>query len=195
MAFIKPLHPNSSGDAELIAAFKKDGEQRHVEQLFLRYADLIFGVCLKYLGDAEKSKDAAMDIYLQLPEKLRRHEVNQFRSWVHVVAKNHCLMQLRSQQKGRTIALEDGFMQSAEKNHPENESGELEERLGLLEQCIGTLPAEQQTCVRLFFLEEHCYKEIARRTGLDWNQVRSHIQNGKRNLKICMEKQGINSNS
>lgn len=194
MAFIKPLHPDSSGDAELIAAFKKTGEQGHVEQLFLRYADLIFGVCLKYLGDAEKSKDAAMDIYLQLPDKLRRHEVSQFRSWVHVVTKNHCLMMLRSAQKGKTIPLDDGFMQSVEKIHPENEGGALEEQLVQLEQCIGTLPAEQQTCVRLFYLENRCYKEIAGKTGLEWNQVRSHIQNGKRNLKICMEKQGINAN-
>jgi RNA polymerase sigma-70 factor (ECF subfamily) len=195
LAFIKPIRPAASSDAELLAAYRLSGDAVHVEQLFLRYADLIFGVCLKYLSDPEKSKDAAMDIYLQLPDKLLKHEIGQFKSWIHVVAKNHCLMQLRSQKKKGTAPLDEGFVQSAEKNHPETDSQELEEKLGSLEQCLEKLPAEQQTCVRLFFLENRCYNEIARQTGLEWNQVRSHIQNGKRNLRICMEKQEQKANS
>jgi RNA polymerase sigma-70 factor (ECF subfamily) len=86
-------------------------------------------------------------------------------------------------------------MQSAEKNHPESDDvDDREEKLELLEHCIATLQADQQTCVRLFFLENCCYNEIVSKTGLEWNQVRSHIQNGKRNLKICMEKKGTKSN-
>ncbi len=195
MAFIKPIRPDASSDAELIAAYCDSGDTRHIEQLFLRYADLIFGVCLKYLADPEKSKDAAMDIYLQLPEKLIKHEIGQFRSWIHVVAKNHCLRMLRSGKKGITTPLDETFMQSAEKNHPESDDvDDREEKLELLEHCIATLQADQQTCVRLFFLENCCYNEIVSKTGLEWNQVRSHIQNGKRNLKICMEKKGTKSN-
>jgi RNA polymerase sigma-70 factor (ECF subfamily) len=40
----------------------------------------------------------------------------------------------------------------------------------------------------LFYLEQKCYKDIADLTGYDLNKVKSAIQNGKRNLKICMER-------
>jgi RNA polymerase sigma-70 factor (ECF subfamily) len=57
-----------------------------------------------------------------------------------------------------------------------------------LEKCIETLGDEQKQCVKLFYLQEKCYKEITESTGFDMNKVKSYIQNGKRNLKICMEK-------
>lgn len=155
--------------------------------LYQRYMDLVFGVCLKYFKDAERSKDAVMDIYLELGKKLTQHEVTNFKGWLHVVTRNYCLMQLRSPRNLKTTEFNGDFMQSAENAHPESEQLVKEEKLNILQQCVEGLPEEQKQAVALFYLENKCYNEIATLTGYDWNKVRSYIQNGRRNLKICME--------
>jgi len=151
--------------------------------------DLVFGICLKYFKDAERSKDAVMDIYMELAAKLKLHEVENFKGWLHVLTRNHCLMQLRSPKNLKTAEFNTEIMQSGQITHLENEVLEKEENFKKLELCIEQLPGEQLQSIRLFFLEKKCYNEIAVITGFEWNKVRSHIQNGKRNLKICMEEQ------
>lgn len=155
--------------------------------LYQRYMDLVFGVCLKYFREAERSKDAVMEIFTELSSKLKQHEVDNFRGWLHVMARNHCLMQLRSPRNLKTTEFNPAFMQSEQNTHLYGEAIEKEEKLSRMEQCLETLPAEQKACVALFYLESKCYNEIAEQTGYEWNKVRSYIQNGKRNLKICME--------
>jgi len=149
--------------------------------------DLVFGLCMKYLGDAEAARDAVMQIFEQLVVKLRQHEVSYFKSWLYTLAKNHCLMQLRRQKKGSIVSLPDELMQSAENEHL-NGKWRQEQTLLLLEKCISGLQNEQKEAVTLFYLQEKSYHEIVAATGIEWNKVRSLIQNGRRNLKICMEK-------
>jgi RNA polymerase sigma-70 factor (ECF subfamily) len=150
--------------------------------------DQVFGVCLKYFKETEKSKDAVMEIYEQLYVKLRLHEVDNFKGWLMVLSRNYCLMQLRSPKNLKTSEIDEGFMQSNQIAHLPNEAFEKEAHLVQLEKCIETLPEDQQKSINLFFLQQKCYQEIADVTGFEWNKVRSFIQNGKRNLKICMEK-------
>lgn len=149
--------------------------------------DLVFGVCLKYFKDAERSKDAVMDIFEELNKKLRQHEVENFKGWLHVLARNYCLMQLRSPKQMKTTEFNADFMQSGQTTHLLNEALEKEETFVKLEQCMETLPEDQKQSIQLFFVEKKCYNEIAEITGYEWNKVRSYIQNGKRNLKICLE--------
>ena len=174
---------------ELIAAYKRSNNQQCVSILYQRYMELVFGVCLKYFKDAERSKDAVMDIYVELQGKLKQHEVENFKGWLHVLARNHCLMQLRSPRNLKTAEFNTEVMQSGQITHLENEVLEKEENFKKLEECIEQLPDEQLQSIRLFFLEKKCYNEIAALTGFEWNKVRSYIQNGKRNLKICMDEQ------
>jgi RNA polymerase sigma factor (sigma-70 family) len=184
--FLQNISTNET-DKELIAAFKQSGNSKYLSQLYQRYMDLVFGVCLKYFKDAEKSKDAVMDIYEGLMTKLKAHEVDNFKGWLHVLARNHCLMQLRSPRNLKTTEFNADFMQTAETMHPNGDALEKEVNLVKMEQCLETLPTEQKETVTLFYLQNKCYNEIAEATGYDWNKVRSFIQNGKRNLKICME--------
>lgn len=149
--------------------------------------DLVFGVCLKYFKDAERSKDAVMDIFNELNTKLKVHEVDNFKGWLHVLSRNYCLMQLRSPKNLKTTEFNSTFMYSNQNTHLNDELLEKEENYKKLENCIGKLPDEQKQTVQLFYLESKCYNEIAEITGFDWNKVRSYIQNGKRNLKICLE--------
>lgn len=157
--------------------------------LYLRYSDLVYGTCLKYLGDAEDAKDAVMNIYQELLRKLPNHEVDNFKSWLYVVAKNHCLMHLRAAKKNITVSLEPQSVQSGDFSHLDNVL-DKEQDFNRLEKCLETLSMEQKQSIELFYYKNKCYNEIAEETGLEWNKVRSLIQNGRRNLKICMEKHG-----
>ena len=128
-----------------------------------------------------------MQIFEELVSKLKKHEVENFRGWLHQVAKNHCLMQLRTPKNLKTVAIPPLLMQNEEDVHL-NGVMEKEENFQKLEKCIASLSVEQSTIIKLFYLEGKCYNEIVEITGLEWNHVRSSIQNGRRNLKLCMEK-------
>ena len=187
MNFLRSIPPDNATDNELISRYKKSGNMQVLAQLYQRYMELVYGVCLKYLKDTELSKDAVMNIFEELVKKLNDHEVDNFKSWLYTVARNHCLMQLRTPRNLKTTELNPAFMQSESEMHL---NGELqkEETFKIMEACLETLPLEQKQTVELFYLQEKCYNEIAELTGYDWNKVRSYIQNGRRNLKICMEK-------
>ena len=120
---------------------------------------------------------------------MKKHEISNFRGWLAVLVRNHCLMKLRSPKNKATLDLPEAFMQLEDNVHP-NDALDMENKLQAMEKCIETLNKEQQVMVRLFYLQEKCYNEIAAQTGLSWNLVRSHIQNGRRNLKLCMEANG-----
>jgi RNA polymerase sigma factor (sigma-70 family) len=175
-------------DHELVTAYRRSKDLGILAQLYQRYLDLLFGVCLKYLEDRELAKDAVMEIFGELTTKLIRHEVGNFKGWLYALAKNHCLMQLRSSSRMKVRPFDPGHVQTAEELHL-NDRMEKEARLDRLSDCIDTLSADQKTVVSLFYLESKCYKEIETITGYDWNKVRSLIQNGRRNLRICMQQQ------
>jgi RNA polymerase sigma factor (sigma-70 family) len=176
-------------DEELLTAFKENADQEMLAQLYVRYTDLVYGVCMKYLKNAEASKDAVMNIYQELLTKLQTNEVSNFKSWLYVVAKNFCLMQLRKEKKMVTVEFTPAVMQSENFEHLDSVL-DKENELKRLELCIEHLPEEQKQSIQLFYLDNKCYNEIVEQTGLEWNKVRSLIQNGRRNLKICMEKNG-----
>jgi RNA polymerase sigma factor (sigma-70 family) len=191
LTFLKNISPDQTTDKELVTAFKESGDTNYLSTLYQRYMDLVFGVCLKYFKDAERCKDAVMDIYEELNTKLKQHEVDNFKGWLHVLARNYCLMQLRSPRNMKTTEFNADFMQSAENTHLNGEVLEKESNFVKLEQCLDTLTEEQKQSVQLFYLENKCYNEIAAITGYDWNKVRSYIQNGRRNLKLCMDEKGL----
>lgn len=156
-------------------------------ELYQRYMDLLYGVCLKYLKDPESARDAVMQIFEELITKVSKHEIDNFRSWVYTLAKNHCLMQLRTPKNLKTTEFKGELMQSEEEVHL-NGVFTREANFQKLEKCIETLSKDQKQVIELFYLQEKCYKEISETTGIEWNKVRSFIQNGRRNLKLCMEK-------
>jgi RNA polymerase sigma factor (sigma-70 family) len=190
LTFLTTISSNGNSadptDQELVTAYRRSGDLRILAQLYQRYLDLLFGVCLKYLEDRELAKDAVMEIFGELTTKLIRHEVSNFKSWLYTLAKNHCLMQLRSSSRIKVRPFDPGLVQTAEEWH-HNDILEKEARLDRLSDCIDTLSSDQKIVVNLFYLENKCYKEIETITGYDWNKVRSLIQNGRRNLRICMQ--------
>ena len=186
VAFIRNID-SEAGDAELVAQYRQEGDLKVLGDLFQRYMDLVYGVCLKYIKDPEDAKDCVINIFEELVNKLRKHEVDHFRSWLYQVAKNHCLMRLRSAKKMQMANVDVSLVQNEENLHL-NGALEKEENFKRLEYCLGQLPEDQRKVIELFYLQGKCYNEIVEVTALEWNRVRSYIQNGRRNLKICMDK-------
>lgn len=175
-------------DAELISLYKKSGTQSIIGELYERYTHLVFGVCLKYLKHHEDARDASVDIFEQLLTKLKSHEVSNFKSWLYTVSKNHCLMQLR---KGKNhIELHDDVSEIVEIHTDLHliSVNEKEEQLSQLEEAITQLDDDQRRCVEFFYLHELSYHQIMEKTGFTFKEVKSFIQNGKRNLKIALDK-------
>ena len=164
----------ASSDAQLLHAYAATGDMEPLGELYSRYTPLVYGVCLKYLQDEEASKDAVMQVFEKLVDKLRDAQVRQFKGWLYTVVKNHCLMQLRQAQR-------NGYPLDSLVDQPAEASPE--DRWPLIEQGLRTLPAEQQRCIRLFYLEQKSYQEVATLTGYELKKVKSYLQNGKRNLK------------
>lgn len=174
-------------DAECVAAYQATGDLNVLGELYERHMDLVYAVCFNYLRDEEASKDAVMQLFEQLITDLRRHEVQNFRSWLHTVARNYCLMQLRARRQQGVEALPNDPEQTL-RLADVTDDGELELNLSRMDHCLTTLPPEQRLCIDLFYLQQKSYADIARQTGFDLKQVKSYLQNGRRNLKLCLER-------
>jgi RNA polymerase sigma factor (sigma-70 family) len=188
LAFLKKILSTES-DPDLVQLYKTAGNIDTLGELYQRYMELAYGVCLKYMKEPEEAKDCVINIFEELVIKLKKHDVDNFKPWLYQLAKNHCLMKLRS-KKGRPVNIDIDVVHLSENIHLDDVM-EKEMRLSTMESCIEQLPGDQKQAIQMFYLEEKCYKEIAERTGTDVNKVRSFIQNGRRNLKICMEKQAL----
>jgi RNA polymerase sigma-70 factor (ECF subfamily) len=168
-------------DEELVTILR-DGHRSALGELWDRYAQLLFGVCMKYVKDTERSKDLVTELFTDLPAMLDKHTVERFRPWVHTVMRNRCLLVLRGERRN------DHVDEQALADHAEADDEALlrERSLVQLEQAIEQLNPDQRTCIRYFHLERHSYQRTAELTGLSLEQVRSHLQNGRRNLRLIL---------
>ncbi|HNX07639.1 MAG TPA: sigma-70 family RNA polymerase sigma factor [Bacteroidales bacterium] len=178
-------------DQELIDLFLKTGETDSIGELFDRYAHLVYGIALKYFDREDDRREAVMQVFEKLYVVLKEHKIDNFKCWLYSVAKNHCLMILR---KENTVSFNDqvqlkifqqdfmDFDGNFSLNHAEDEIIDKK-----LPDAIKKLSDEQRICIELFYLHEKSYKEVAETTQFSMNQVKSFIQNGKRNLKLMLE--------
>ena len=167
--------------------YQEKGDQEVLGILYEKHLEMVYSVCIKYLTEKELAQDAVLDIFEQLTEKAKHHDIVKFDGWLFMLSKNHCLMQLRKMQKNTILSIEDRNLESHEEEYIETDQAH-EENLQSLESCIEKLPLEQKQVVTMFYLEEKSYKEIADIMQIETEKVRSFIQNGRRNLKICMTK-------
>ncbi len=188
VSFLRNISASDLPDDELVQRYQDTGDLNLLADLYQRYMDLVYGVCLKYLKDEENAKDAALSIYEELVTKLRKYQVLNFKAWLYQLAKNHCLMVLRSNKKFSKADIDVSLMQNEDEVHL-NGVMEKEEHFKHMYFCLEQLVPEQKKVVELFYIQGKCYNEITESTGIEWNKVRSFIQNGRRNLKICMDKQ------
>lgn len=178
----------AKSDEKILLEYRRTGDSELLGRLFNSYLHLVYGLCLKYLKSREESQDAAMSIYEKISKTLLTTEVQHFKSWLYMVSKNYCLMELRKSNPEKNSSV---FMESDMVVHLNSEEDVMETKLEALEECIEELKSEQRKCVELFFLEKKSYQEVHEKTDIVLRKVKSHIQNGKRNLKICIESKNV----
>ena len=175
-------------DQELLGNFYASQDNKWLGILLERYTLLLLGVCMKYLKNEEEAKDSVQQIFLKAITELNKYRVEYFKSWVYMVAKNHCLMKLRDRQGKIPAELTEKLTAAADTMTDTNALWENDKTLDLMSQSLKELNPEQRQCVTLFYLDKKSYLEISEQTGYSLLQVKSYIQNGKRNLKILIEK-------
>ena len=176
---------NHISDAELLENFYKDLDNKWLGILLPRYTLLLLGVCMKYLKNEEDSRDCVQQIFLKVINELHKYKVEYFKSWIYMIAKNHCLMKLRG-NKNYQVELNDRAIPHDEISIDKNDLIEKDRLLQKMQEALKQLNPEQQQCVNLFYLQKKSYSEIAEITGFSMLQVKSNLQNGKRNLKLLM---------
>jgi RNA polymerase sigma factor (sigma-70 family) len=175
-------------DQELLEKFHADHDNEWLGILLQRYTLLLLGVCMKYLKNEEEAKDSVQQIFLKVIQELHKYKVEYFKSWLYMVAKNHCLMKLRDRQGKIATELTERLTATPEEETDRNALLQNDHTLNLMEEALKELNPEQKQCVTLFYLEKKSYQEITETTGYSMLQVKSYIQNGKRNLKILIER-------
>lgn len=193
-----PEQTTPKSDEDLVLLYKQTRDKSAIGELFKRHSVLCFAVSMKYLKNEDAAHDATMAVFERLFEDLLRHDIRHFRNWLHSVCRNHCLMELRKVNPEVSMHQQDEeesgafFMQLNRLMHQENDPEEKEAKLEMLEEALTGLKPPQRQCIELFYLGQKSYEEITLLTGYNPNEVKSHIQNGRRNLKLMLQSKGIN---
>jgi RNA polymerase sigma factor (sigma-70 family) len=174
-------------DQQLLEHFYADRNNHWLGILLQRYTLLLLGVCMKYLKNEEEAKDSVQQVFLKAITELHKYKVEYFKSWLYMVAKNHCLMKLRD-KPGRQTEIKEQMAIAPEEEGSRQAHIEKDRQLELMGESLQELSEEQKQCVTLFYLEKKSYQQITEQTGFSMMQVKSYIQNGKRNLKILLDK-------
>ena len=181
-------HYHHLSDQQLLEKFQSSHDNKWLGILLQRYTLLLFGVCMKYLKNEDEARDAVQQVFLKVIQELKKYKVDYFKSWLYMIAKNYCLMQLRTRQQRSPAELTENLIATPDEGHDQEAFLKNEQALELVELGLRELNPEQQQCVTLFYLQKKSYLEITEITGFSLLQVKSYIQNGKRNLKIWIER-------
>jgi RNA polymerase sigma factor (sigma-70 family) len=175
-------------DQELLEKFTADHNNEWLGILLERYTLLLLGVCMKYLKNEDDAKDSVQQIFLKVIQELHKYKVEYFKSWVYMVAKNYCLMKLRDKHGKIPLEINEKLIAAPGEETDRQTLLQNDQVLEVMEEALKELNPEQKQCVTLFYLEKKSYQEINEITGFSMLQVKSYIQNGKRNLKILIER-------
>jgi RNA polymerase sigma factor (sigma-70 family) len=185
---VKETHGLDMTDQELLERYRAKNDSDALGILLQRYTLLLLGVCMKYLKNEEEAKDAVQQVFLKVIHELQKYKVDYFKSWLYMVAKNHCLMRIREKQGKMTMEINERLQSTPEESSPEFSPNLDDKSLDLLRQSLDELNPEQRQCVTLFYLQKQSYQQVSEVTGFSLLQVKSYIQNGKRNLRLMIEK-------
>lgn len=176
-------------DLELVELYQEKEDLHLVGALFYRYYDLLYGLGLKYLQSAPEAEDACYEVFELLINKLRSHQIKQFKPWLYRLASNYCIDKIRKAKRHKLSMVNSHLSIEREMTFELDVTEDQRERLlQRIDDCMRQLTTNQRECIDLFYFKEKSYNDIASLLEISWSKTRSHIQNGKRNLKICMEK-------
>ncbi len=172
-------------EKELIEKYQTSQDQSYVAQLYEPYMPMIYGTCLKYMKNTTDAQDGMMSIYELVSKKLLTHRVDNFKPWLYVVTKNYCFDLLRKKNRRLDKKEVAENMYSEQVFHPDSVDTDKEK---VLHKCIEKLSTKQKYIIKAFYFDKMTYQEIADSNNIEWSTIRSKIQNGRRMLKKCIEK-------
>ncbi|MBK6938057.1 MAG: sigma-70 family RNA polymerase sigma factor [Chitinophagaceae bacterium] len=179
---------NDISDQQLLNKFYSGHDNEWLGILLRRYTLLLLGVCMKYLKDEDEAKDSVQQVFLKVIQELQKYKVEYFKSWLYMVAKNHCLMKLRDRHGKITTEINERLFVTPEDEADTKELEKKDYTIELMKEALAELNPEQRQCVTLFYLQKKSYQQVSEETGFNMLQVKSYIQNGKRNLKQLIER-------
>ncbi len=177
-------------DEELVTQYYQTGNVALIGDLFEKHTKTIYGVCLYYFRDNDVAKDMVMQIFEKLMVELKKSEIKNFKGWLSFVVRNYCISELRKTNKYRFVS--ENYL-DFEKTETTMEKEEIisnvddEKLLSYLKECLPLLKENQQVCLKLFFIQNKSYQDIVEQTNFSLNEVKSYLQNGKRNLKLLID--------
>lgn len=173
-------------DLDLVSRYRESGDKQYVGELYKRYAHLVMGVCLGYFKDRDESKDAVTRIFEKLFDELKKRNIENFKVWLSFVTRNFCISELRKKQVQLEREMDYRHAETKIEEPSIEEGSNKELQLQHLESAVASLNLQQQECIKLFYLDGKSYHEVSKITGYTLNEVKSHLQNGKRNLRIIL---------
>ena len=183
---------SSLSDEDLILLYKKEKSNLIMDNIYKRYGHLLLAIAIKYVRNREEAQDIVMHLFEKLGDKIAKHDIQNFKSWLHSTLKNECLMHLRKMKKINSTTTIENLDNVFSESDSEEFYKTKEKVFNQLESSLAELKNEQRKSVELFYLENKSYVEIAEILNISLNNVKSAIQNGKRMLKLKMENKGVN---
>jgi RNA polymerase sigma-70 factor, ECF subfamily len=175
-------------DRDITEKYRESGNMENIGMLYDRYAHLMLGMCITYLHDKDEAKDAMEQIWEKLIKELKKQPIDNFKSWLGLVSRNHCISLLRKKKSENNRQKDYGYLTKSDvESQDELRLDEEPLAIDKLPGAIEQLNESQQTCIRLFYLEEKSYAQIQSITGFGFKEVKTHLQNGKRNLRKILE--------
>lgn len=176
-------------DDSLLQQYHRTHDASLMGELYKRYAHLVLGSCIKYLKVESRAQDAVSEIFVKLIQKLKTFRPTYFAGWLYKVTRNHCLEILRKEQSRPILETFDNLIEFDQSAEPE-ESDYIRREIVADELTIalGKIPECQKTCIQLFYLKGLSYKQVSEQTGYSMKEVKSYVQNGKRNLKNRLQR-------
>ncbi len=174
-------------DSDLLERFHAEQDNHWLGILLQRYTLLLLGVCMKYLKNEEEARDAVQQIFLKALTEIPKYKIDFFKSWLYTIARNHCLMKLRDKNR-KPVEINENLILRDETDNSQLTHLLRDQQYTHMAEALSELTTEQRNCITLFYLEKQTYQQISEKTGFNYMQVKSYIQNGKRNLRILLEK-------
>ena len=181
-----------TSDEDILKHYKQTGDKEIFADLFKKHVTVVYGTCLFYLQDKDEAQDATMQLFEKLLLDVNNREIDHFKGWLSFVVRNHCISLIRKQKsQSKNIKIYYEFEYQDANLETEESIGRVgdEQMLEQMKQSLPKLKEGQRICVELFYLKDKSYQEIANETSYSLNEIKSYIQNGKRNLKLLMEEQ------
>src|SRR5690349_7649518 len=175
----------SSPDAEVCRLLAAGERDRAFERLLTAYRGRVYRLALGFVRTPADAEDLAQEAFVRLWRALPTYDGRaSFSTWLYVIARNACLSELRRRGSRPTAAIEDAGEPAAPGVGPSADA-----RMDC-EALVDTLPEPQRQVVRLFYLEEQSYEQVAVMLGMPINTVRSHLHRARKRLAQTMPRTG-----